>query len=160
MVGQIADDSLASIVRSYLDDDEVRLMPEDPDRELGANTWSYSLSGHPIDIEAVVTALDFVHRELGQRFADQLRTATFYAWYDAGAGQLRCSLASVPPNRLPFSGGYRLVTNAAEVVALAATDSRPGLLPWAALSEVGNPMTDGIGDGPRQPFPVWAASLH
>jgi hypothetical protein len=36
-------DSLAGLVRSYLDDNEVTLLPDDPNREPRLNTWSYRI---------------------------------------------------------------------------------------------------------------------
>lgn len=95
---------LATLVRSYLDDDEVMLLPDDPDREHRLNTWGYSIPDGRLDVAAVVAALQFVHRELRQRATG---SATFYAWYDEQAGQLRCSLTSAPADRLPFRAPYR-----------------------------------------------------
>ena len=59
---------LPGLVRSYLDDDEVALIPQDPRGEWWANTWSYSSVG-PVDVPAVVTALGDVVQELRSRLA-------------------------------------------------------------------------------------------
>ncbi|GIG03004.1 hypothetical protein Cci01nite_80970 [Catellatospora citrea] len=58
-----------------------------------------------------MTALRFVEQELRRRLADQPNTGTFYAWYDEQAGQLRCSLTSAAPSRLPFGGALRSALN-------------------------------------------------
>jgi hypothetical protein len=63
-------------------------------------------------------------------------SGTFYARYDEQAGQLRCSLTSASPDRLPFRAPYRSTFDAAEVVALAAADPSPGLLRWTELETV------------------------
>jgi hypothetical protein len=117
---------LAALVRSYLDDDEVALLPDEPDRESRLNTWCYSIPDGPVDVAGVVDALHIVHVELKKRWSERPASGTFYAWYDEQAGQLRCSLTSAAPDRLPFRGRYRSTFDAAEVVALAAADPSPG----------------------------------
>jgi len=115
---------LAALVRSYLDDDEVALLPGEPEREYRLNTWCYGVPEGSVDVPAVVAALHIVHRELRKRWAGRNFSGTFYAWYDEQAGQLRCSLTSAPPAFLPFEAPYRSTFDAAEVVALAV--ARPG----------------------------------
>lgn len=148
----------ADMVRSYLDDPEVALRPEDPVQESRLNTWGYSLGGGPVDVEAIVTALDFVRRGLRRRLADQPHPGTFYAWYDEQAGQLRCSLTSAAPSRLPFDGTYRVTADAAEIVSRAAADPHPGRVTFDDLTPVDSSTDDGAGD--RAPFPVWAVVVR
>ncbi|MCI4066077.1 hypothetical protein MRQ36_27435 [Micromonospora sp. R77] len=148
---------LAALVRSYLDDDEVMLLPDDTDREQRLNTWGYSVPQGRLDATAVVAALQFVHRELRQRVTGP---ATFYAWYDKQAGQLRCSLTSAPADRIPFRAPYRATTDAAEVVALVAADPTPGLIPWNELATVERIAASLATKALPPPFPVWVAPLH
>jgi hypothetical protein len=151
---------LAALVRSYLDDNEVTLLPEDPERETRLNTWGYGVPDGPVDVAAVVEALQLVHRELGQRWATTAAAGTFYAWYDEQAGQLRCSLASAPSHRLPFGAPYRSTVDAAEVVALVAADPSPGLVPWAELADVDPAAASATAEEQLPPpFPVWVAPL-
>ncbi|WP_446217594.1 hypothetical protein [Micromonospora sp. IBHARD004] len=153
----MSDSDLATLVRSYLDDDEVMLLPDDPDRECRVNTWCYGVPEGATDVPAVVAALQLVHRELGQRWASP---GTFYAWYDEQAGQLLCSLTSAPSDRLPFAAPYRSTTDAAEVVALVAADPNPGLVPWAELATVESAAASLTAEDEfPPPFPVWVAPL-
>jgi hypothetical protein len=96
---------LAAMVLSYLDDNEVGLLPDDPVTEARRNTWCYSVGAGSVDVPAVVAALKVVAAALRQRLATH-GSGTFYAWYDQQAGQLRCSLSSFPPEALPFRAPY------------------------------------------------------
>lgn len=180
----MADDSLVDLVLSYLDDDEVALTPGDPAAEVRANTWGYGVPAGAVDVPAVGAALERVTSVLRVRLSRRGEASTFYSWYDAQAGQLRCSLSSAPPDRLPFGGPYRLAARATEVVALAAADDQPGLVAWSDLADAdadadaesepdaesddsdGDDAADDGGDDdagdsvePVPPFPVWAVAL-
>jgi hypothetical protein len=150
---------LVGLVRSYLDDDEVALLPDEPSHEPRLNTWCYGVPGGSIDVAAVVAALQLVHRELRKRWAGQDVSGTFYAWYDQQAGQLCCSLTSAPPHRLPFGEPYRSTFDAAEVVALVAADPNPGHVLWEELATVEAPAASSGDQEPPPPFPVWLAPL-
>src|SRR5512147_2274850 len=100
-------ESLADLVRTYLEDADVALRPHDPTTEARRNTCSYSLTRAQVDVAAVVNALFDVAAGIRSRLAGQPGPGTFYAWYDEQAGQLRCSLASAPPDQLPFGSLYR-----------------------------------------------------
>ncbi|MGN9807102.1 hypothetical protein [Micromonospora sp. L32] len=150
---------LAALVRSYLDDDEVALLPDEPDREHRLNTWRYGVPEGPIDVTAVVAALHLVHLELQKRWSGQDASGTFYAWYDEQAGQLRCSLASASPDRLPFGAPYRSTFDAAEIVALAAADPSPGLVAWKELETVESVAASSVDQDRPSPFPVWVAPV-
>jgi hypothetical protein len=154
-----ANESLADMVRSYLDDDEVALMPHDRDAEARANTWCYGIPAEPVDVAEVVMALDFVRDELRRRLDGHAGRGIFYAWYDEQAGQLRCALTSAPPDRLPFRARYYLTTDAADVVGLAAADPHPGVVVWEELAAVedSSEITTSRIEQPGDPFPVWAA---
>ncbi|MER6594600.1 hypothetical protein ABT214_22665 [Micromonospora purpureochromogenes] len=108
---------------------------------------------------AVVAALHLVHFELKKRWSGQDGSGTFYAWYDEQAGQLRCSLTSASPDRLPFGAPYRSTFDAAEVVALAAADPSPGLVPWEELETVESAAASSVDQELPSPFPVWVAPL-
>lgn len=55
--------------------------------------------------------------------------ATFYAWYDEQAGQLRLSLSSSGADDLPFSSTIRLV-DPQSVVSAFLGDPHPGTILW------------------------------
>jgi hypothetical protein len=142
------------MVRSYLDDQEIALLPQDSNAEHRRNMWSYSVALTPVDVADVVAALNHVAAALRQRFASHVGIATFYAWYDQQAGQLRCSLASLGPESLPFGGAYFGTEDAAGVVRLAATDTHAGHIPWSDLADVTEESEDPA-ESPFDPFPVW-----
>jgi hypothetical protein len=146
------------MVRAYLDDPEVALRPDAPELEVRLNTWGYGPDGGPVDVEATVQALEFVRRGLGRRLSDQPRRGTFYAWYDGQAGQLRCSLTSASPDRLPFGGTYRVTSDAAEIVALAAADPSPGLVTFDDVIRSDSSTDDGAVQ--QAPFPIWAVVVR
>jgi hypothetical protein len=62
--------------------------------------------------------------------------ATFYAWYDEMAGQLRVSLVSGTTEALPFSGPIELVSSPHPVVIAALATWAPGLIPASELADV------------------------
>ncbi|BCJ26904.1 hypothetical protein Asera_10120 [Actinocatenispora sera] len=161
----VADESLVDLIQSYLDDDEVALMPGDPAAEVRANTWGYGVPAGAVDVPAVGAALERVTSVLRVRLSRRGDAGTFYSWYDAQAGQLRCSLSSAPPDRLPFGGPYRLAVRATEVVALAAADDQPGLVAWSDLADADAGSDDGgdddAGDSVEAvpPLVVWAVAL-
>lgn len=156
--------SLADLVRSYLEDSDVALRPDEPLAEVRLNTWCCSVAGARVDVAAVLTALDDVTAELRRRLAGAPGPASFYAWYDEQAGQLRCSLASLPPERLPFRAPYRAGAGAdvaEEVLRRAAGDPHPGVVP---LHELQPASFDGDADHGAEvamaPFPVWAVPVR
>ncbi len=151
-------ESLADMVRSFLEDDEVALLPQHRAAEPRRNTWSYSVAPGPIDVAGVVAALNDVAAELRRRFASHAGVATFYAWYDGQAGQLRCSLGSVGPESLPFGAPYVAVEDAADVVRLAATDPSRGEVSWSDLADIVDEPKSPRGE-PLDPFPVWTVIL-
>ncbi|MGW7110390.1 hypothetical protein ACWGHU_30025 [Streptomyces xanthophaeus] len=142
-------------------DDPLVLDPADRAREMSVNTWLLCCGDgeDPAALSAAEVAAAFVRTAEGLRgrvratgFAGD---ATFYVWYDAQAGQLRCSTASLPPAELPFGGGYALCGDLTVVVGAFLDDSSPGLVPWAELRE-------GPAEEPSEPFPplaVWALPL-
>jgi hypothetical protein len=151
----MADESLVDLVLSYLDDDDVALTPGDPAVEARTNTWGYSLPAGPVDVLAAGAALERVANVLRARLSECGESGTFYSWYDEQAGQLRCSLSSASPGRLPFGARYHVVARATDVVVLAAADPRPGFVAWADLAE---PEAEETAH-PVPPFPVWAVAL-
>lgn len=147
--------SLAEMVRSYLQDDDVDLLPDDPVAEVRRNTWGFHADTARVDVLEVVTALNFVAGSLRKRFADQ-GSGTFYAWYDEQAGQMRCSLSSRPPESLPFTAPYVATGDPVEVVRLVVVDRTPGLVPW---SELMPEEAEDMPEEPPVPFLVWCAVL-
>lgn len=152
-------ESLAELVRSYLNDADVELRPDDPAAEARLNTSCFSVATAQIDVAEVLTALVDVATGIRKRLSGHPGPATFYAWYDEQAGQLRCSLASAPPERLPFGATYRAGagTDAAEeVLRRAVRDPRPGVVLWDELT----PATFDEAADPRSEvataIPVWA----
>lgn len=152
--------SLAALVRSYLDDREVDLVRGDPLREARTNTWTQDLSCVLVDEAAVVTAFRDVAAGLRRRFEGQPGPATFYVWCDEQAGQLRFSLASAPPDRLPFGQPYSPGGDAAvaeHVLRTAAQFPHPGVIPWGELTPTG--IYEGVDeaepDAPLTPISVW-----
>jgi hypothetical protein len=153
-------DSLAAMIRSYLDDTEIALNPADPAAEARTNTWHYGISGD-IDVATVVEAFDLVQSELRRRFLEQVGSATFYAWYDDQAGQLRCSLTSARPDRLPFRAPYRLTTDVSDIVREAATDPHPGTIAWGELTPIDTASNLGVvAEMSHPPFRVWAVAIN
>lgn len=153
-------DSLAAMIRSYLHDTEIALNPADPASEARTNTWRYGISGN-IDVATVVEALYFVQNELRRRFLEQVGSATFYAWYDDQAGQLRCSLRSAPPDRLPFRAPYCLTADASDIVHEAATDPHPGTIAWDELTPIGTASNLGmVVEMAHPPVRVWAVAIN
>jgi hypothetical protein len=156
-------ESLADLVRSYLDDAGVALRPNDPVAEARLNTWCFSVATAQVDVAEVLTALIDVTTELRRRLSGRPGPATFYAWYDEQTGQLRCSLASAPSDRLPFGAPYRAGAGAdvaEEVLRRAGRDPHPGVVPWdevtpATLDE----DADARAEVATAPFPVWAVPV-
>ena len=122
---------MADQIRSYLDDDEVGLRPDDPDSEARTNTWTntwtYSVAGSdPEQTPAVVAALRDVADGLRLRLQNSTVRGKFYAWYDEQAGQLRCSLTSL--ESLPFRATLRQTSNPEPIVHAALSDPSPGFV--------------------------------
>ena len=78
--------------------------------------------------------------------------ATFYAWYDDQAGQLRYSLVSAAPHDLPFGALVRLLTEPHEVVDAFLSDSTPGLVFLEDSSDKANARSF---EEPVAEIPVW-----
>ena len=131
------------------------LDPGDPLAEVGANTYGVTLSEQErSDAGQVVDSL----QALAQSW---LRSApgraTFYAWYDGQAGQLRFSATSLRPHELPFGSPVRLLSSPNEVVHAAVHDPMPGFIPWTDLEEVDG-RAEEVTESPR--LPVWAVEKH
>jgi len=62
--------------------------------------------------------------------------ATFYAWYDEQAGQLRMSMTSNPPDQLPFGCTVVLNDTPEKIVHRMLRDGSPGLIAWSELEVV------------------------
>jgi hypothetical protein len=89
---------------------------------------------------------------LAQAQNHNILPATFYAWYDDQAGQLRFSLVPGRPDAIPFRAPIDLVTASSDVVREALTTWRPGFVPLEELTEVESTEPAVSGDHIR----VWA----
>ena len=119
--------TLADHVRSYLEDDDVELRPDDPDSEARTNTWAYTVDGsNPEQTAAVVAALRDVADGLRLRLQNSTVRGKFYAWYDEQAGQWRCSLTSL--EFLPFGATLRPTSDPEQIVHAALSDPSPGFI--------------------------------
>ncbi len=78
--------------------------------------------------------------------------ATFYAWCDEQAGQLRFSIAPCTSDNLPFGARVVLVPDPGPIVELAVAAS--DLIPWEELDGVSCDDGDGEEDTPH--LLVWA----
>jgi hypothetical protein len=150
-----AEDPLALLVLSYLDDLEIELRPQNLALEPQLNTWHYSIPEGGFDPSAVSAALQHVARQLSKRSSGQ--SGTFYCWYDEQAGQIRLSLSSRPVDQLPFGGRYRSVPDADEVLQLAIADQHPGVVLWEELAQTTE--SGEAEEAPEPPFAVWTASI-
>jgi hypothetical protein len=97
-------DGLAQLVLSFADE-ELVLSRGDVNAEARGNLVAFGFAPEGLDARLVERALVTVGERLGARLVDVAGPVTFYAWYDELAGQLRCSVASVEPDDLPFGGG-------------------------------------------------------
>ncbi|MER7362638.1 hypothetical protein [Nonomuraea wenchangensis] len=151
-------DGLAQFVLSFADE-ELTLNRGNVNAEARGNLVAFRFAPEGFDAGPVARALVTVGERLGARFADAGGPVTFYAWYDEQAGQLRCSVASVEPDDLPFRGRFRSVDDPAPVLALMAADVRPGVVPWADLREVSGEEAAGSAEQVEYSFPVFAVKL-
>ena len=88
------------------------------------------------DPQDLVTFLETAAEiRLAQARNDKILPATFYAWYDEQAGQLRFSLVRGRPDALPFGAAIDLVASS-EVVRDALASWNPGFVPFADLTDV------------------------
>jgi hypothetical protein len=147
-------ETFVALLRSYLDE-PLHLGPDNPGPDESGNTVWFSVPSTPIDQQAVETALIDVGRQLRARFRDARPPATFYAWYDQQAGQLRFALGSVSSDALPFGGRHHVVHEPGPVVALLVADEHPGVVLWDELS----PADPELGAAEPPPFPVFAVPI-
>ncbi|MDX8048790.1 hypothetical protein SK571_05320 [Lentzea sp. BCCO 10_0798] len=83
--------------------DEPLLLTGDLLAQAEENTWSLGRAKGETPVAAeVVAAFEETARRLGERVTAMERTATFYVWYDAQAGHLKCSTSSAKKDALPF----------------------------------------------------------
>jgi hypothetical protein len=151
-------DGLAQRVLSFADE-ELILNRGNVNAEARGNLAAFDVDPEGFDVQPVERALVVVGERLGARFTDVARPVTFYAWYDEQAGQLRCSVASVEPDDLPFGGWFRPVDSPMPVLALMAADAQPGVVPWADLSEVSAEEAASLDEQVEYSFPVFAVKL-
>ena len=134
--------------------DVPELLPADPNAEARLNTRSVSrATDEPVDAGAISSLL----AEIADTWLCRCQApATFYAWYDAQAGQLRFSVTSSEPTDLPFGADVRLLPDSTEVVGAFADDPSPGVIKWDDLSDVSG--VD-VGHAASPVLPVWAVRL-
>ncbi|MEV0650165.1 hypothetical protein AB0I28_33390 [Phytomonospora sp. NPDC050363] len=144
---------LAREVLSYVEED-LLLAPGDVNAADRGNTMAFGFDPGDFEPELVGAALVEVGRRLRERFAGVAGPVVFYAWYDGQAGQLRCSLASVEAEALPFGGSFRVVDSPTEVLEYMASELNPGVVPWSEL----RPAVATL-DVAWPSFPVYVARL-
>ena len=149
---------LASLVLSYVDEPLV-LTPEDVNAEARDNMMTFGFVPTDLNSGSVERALLAVGQRLGERFADVSGPVTFYAWYDEQAGQLRCSLASVSPDALPFGGPFRPVGVPGQVLARMVADQSPGSVVWEDLEAGSDEEAVEASGEDRYWFPVFAVDV-
>ncbi|TQE21415.1 hypothetical protein Sipo7851_40850 [Streptomyces ipomoeae] len=144
-------------------DEPLLLEPNDRVAEQRTNTWC--LSAEPEDrtrlsVSEVAAALEHTAAAIQARVHDSGYSghATFYVWYDAQAGQLRCSTGSVGTDELPFGGVHMPVHDLRPVVEAFLNDAAPDVNAWSGLEEPGN--DEEVEDSAESeteppPFPVW-----
>lgn len=134
--------------------DEPVLSPSDPNVEARLNTRSVSRApDESVDEGAIRSLL----AEVADTWLRRCQTpATFYAWYDTQAGQLRFSVSSSEPADLPFGSDVRLLPDPSDVVRALTDDPSPGTIKWDYLSD--GPEKD-VGHDERPVLPVWAVRL-
>ena len=93
---------------------------------------------------------------LGQAQKEKILPATFYAWYDDQAGQLRFSLVPGRADALPFRAPVDLVRASSDVIRDALTTWRPGFVPFEDLTEA--EWTEPATPGSR--MRVWARTTE
>lgn len=146
--------TLATWIREYLDDEEVSLRPGDLEAEARLNTWRFGVSADVASShEALVDAMTSVVAGLRARWVGSAVSGRFYAWYDAQAGNLCCSLTS--QEALPFRGRIRVTDDLDEVIAAVLADPLPGFVPCADVVDVAD--EDETVHDPE--VPVWVAAV-
>ena len=151
---------LAELLLEYLEEPLV-LGPSDASRESSENTVWFQVPEGSQDQTALASTLVAIGEALRARFRGARPPATFYAWYDEQAGQLRCALRSVGTDDLPFRAAYEVVVDPAPVVASLVSDAHAGFVPWDELT-----AATGEGDGhfeaahgPKPRFPVFVVPI-
>ena len=121
--------------------DPVVVCPDDILVEAQRNLWTFGLGADqqaavaPAEVEEFVRAVVAARgRWLASCGAGPMR---FYCWHDGQAGQLRFSLVSVSPARLPFGCPVEPVSTLGTVVraflGLAATETHALLPVWVTI---------------------------
>jgi len=146
-------ENLAKLVLSFVEEEFV-VDRADIVRETRSNMMCFGFDPAALDPKVVESALLAVGEQLRRRLTSISWPVTFYAWYDEQAGQLRCSVASVAPDALPFGGHYFAVEGPGPVLELMAADATPGLVAWEDLED--HPEESGDpGDEAGYSFPVF-----
>jgi hypothetical protein len=147
-------DRLADLVLSFVEE-ELVIDRANVSGEARSNTMGFGgFNPAVFDPKPVERALLAVGEHLRTRFTDISGPVSFYAWYDEQAGQLRCSVASVASDGLPFGGRYFTVDSPRPVLELMAADVQPGQIDWEELTDL---PEEGGGPGEQidDSFPVF-----
>jgi hypothetical protein len=145
-------------------DEPLVLEPGDRRVELETNTWSLGVTDEDrrsLSAAEVVAALEQTAAAIRERLRELgfSGVATFYAWHDVQAGQLRCSTGSVPPDALPFSGTYVASDDLRPVVEGFLADSKPGVVAGSGLDDVESHLAQTEIEPETTPLRVWASSV-
>jgi hypothetical protein len=145
-------------------DEPLALEPSDRRVEWETNTWSLGAEDEDrrsLRAAEVVAAFEQTAAAIRERVRELgfCGVATFYVWHDEQAGQLRCSTGSVPPDALPFSGGYVTSEDLGPVVEGFLADSEPGVVAWSDLDDVESHLGQSEPVPVITPLRVWARSV-
>lgn len=139
----------------------VKLAPHNRGAEVANTHWLTATAEDrsTVSVSHVVAAFQDAARALQHqiRAAGFDGTATFYVWHDEQAGQLRCSVSSLPPDDLPFGGSYRPTDDLGIIATSFLSDDTPGVVAWEDLEPAG--ADESQPDGHYPPFAVWAFDL-
>ncbi|WP_439656278.1 hypothetical protein ACSHWB_28050 [Lentzea sp. HUAS TT2] len=106
--------------------DEPLQLTGDLQAQAEENTWSLGQGKDETPVAAeVVAAFEDTARRLGERVTLMERTATFYVWFDAQAGHLRCSTTSAKKDALPFDSKIDPDAKLEDVVGAYLAKVRP-----------------------------------
>ena len=135
-------------------------LAEEPGSGARENLWCISL---PEELGLQESDLvEFLYRAMEVRRnlakAQPVRPATFYAWHDDMAGQLRFSTAHCNNDNLPFGAATVLVADPDEIVREFLDSPYLHGIPWEELKEV--PYDEPEESLPQPPpFAVWSVEL-
>lgn len=110
--------------------------PDSISKETKTNCWSFSFSKDN-SIQDIVEFFEAIHKNWSRRVTG---TMTFYVWQDEMAHQLRCCIASVTKQTLPFGQKVNLVSDLENLVEKYYSSNYSKGIPFEELAEI--PFTE------------------